>query len=288
MRIVVTGASGQLGRLVVASLLERVPASDLILVSRTPESLAEFGAELRYGDFEHPESLPAAFQGGERALVISTIGARDGVAAHRAAFEAAARSGIRQIVYTSVPNPVEDNPFPAARTHVRSEPDLRESGVEWTILRNSLYAELRVRIAEKYVRDGRWTTNCGDGGHPFVARTDCAEAAAVALTTDGHAGKTYDITGPELVDARRYSAFLEDLAGRPIACEQVDDAGYDRYRAAFAADPANAAYFELFTGTGQAIRGGQLGGPGAGVQELTGRPPLSLEDLRPGAPLRSP
>jgi NAD(P)H dehydrogenase (quinone) len=270
MPMIVTGASGNLGRLVVAALLGRVRASELILVSRSPDSLE---------DFARPDSLPAAFAGGQRALVISTIGAQDTPAAHRAAFEAAVRSGVQHIVYTSVPNPVPDNPFPPARVHLRSEQDLRATGIAWTILRNALYAELRSQIAARYIRDGRWTTNTGDGSHAFVARTDCAAAAAAALTGDGHEGRIYDITGPELVDAEQYVAILEEFGGRPIARIEVSDTEYERYRAGFSADPGNAAYFELFAGTGEAIRAGYLNQVGTGVQHLTSRSPLSLREV---------
>ena len=279
MRLVVTGASGQLGRLVVTALLDRVPASDLILVSRSPGSLAvfaELGATVRYGDFEQPEHLPSAFDGGERALVISTIGARDTVLAHRSAFQAAARAGIGHIVYTSVPNPRPDNPFPPAQTHAACERDLRSLGIATTILRNALYSDLRVAIAAKYIQDGEWTTNIGDGSHAFVARADCADAAAAALTTDAHEGRIYDVTGPELIDARRYLELLAEFGGRPVVLADADDDAYDRYRQAFMADPANAAYFELFTGTGTAIRTGYLSGIGTGVEDLTGHRPQPL------------
>lgn len=282
MGLVVTGASGALGRLVVAALLERVAASELILVTRSPHSLgdvARLGATVRYGDFEKPGSLPAAFAGGRRMLVISTIGAANTAEAHRAAFEAAADAGVEHIVWTSVSNPVEANPFPAAKIHARSEQDLRAAGIACTILRNALYAELRVRIAAKYIHDGRWTTNMGDGSHAFVARTDCAAAAAAALTQSAPDGRVYDVTGPELVDAKQYVALLEEFGGRPVVRYDVGDVEYEHYRAAFSADPSNAAYFELFTGTGQAIRTGYLGQLGDGVQRLTARPPLSLREV---------
>lgn len=282
MGLVVTGASGALGRLVVAALLERIAASELILVTRSPDSLgnvARLGASVRYGDFEKPGSLPAAFAGGRRTLVISTIGAADSAAAHRAAFEAAAGAGVEHIVWTSVSNPVDANPFPPAKTHVRSEQDLRATGVGWTILRNALYADLRVQIAAKYIHDGRWTTNMGDGSHAFVARTDCAAAAAAALTTTLPAGQVYDITGPELVDANQYVALLEEFGGRQVARDEVYDAEYELYRAAFSTNPHNAGYFELFAGTGQAIRTGYLGQLGDGVRRLTGRSPRSLREV---------
>ena len=279
MSLIITGATGQLGRLAAAGLLSQVPPGEVVLVSRSPASLADFearGAIVRFGDFDQPDSLPAAFAGGERALVISTLGPRDTAAAHRAAFEAAARAGVGHIVYTSVLNPVAGNPFPAAPPQRLSEEALRAAGVAWTVLRNALYSDLRAQLIAAYLRDGRWTTNAGDGAHAYVARADCAAAAVAALVTGGHAGREYDVTGPELIGAPEFLALLAELGGRPVSFAAVDDDAYEAYRAAFMADPANAGCFELFTGTGTAIRTGYLGQLGTGVQELTGRPPVTL------------
>jgi NAD(P)H dehydrogenase (quinone) len=279
MRIAVTGASGRLGRLTTTELLARVPASDLILVTRTPERLAELadrGATVRCGDFDDPERLAQAFTGAQRALVISAIGPP---ARHRCAFEAAARAGVGHLFYTSVPNPVAANPFPPAAGQRASEEALRASGVEWTVLRNALYADLRAQIASAYVRASRWTTNTGNGGHAFVSRRDCAAAAAGALTSDGHEGRSYVITGPELVAASGYLGLLEEFGGRPVECAQVDDAAYERYRAEFESDPRNADYFELFTGTGRAIRMGYLSEQTSDVRDLSGRPASSMREV---------
>src|SRR5918997_1273665 len=136
MRIVITGASGQLGRRVTDELLERVAPSDLILVTRTPDSLAEYaarGAEVRAGDFTDPSSLHAAFAGGGRMLLISTdaIGAR--VQHQRDAIDAAVAAGIRHVAYTSIVNPEPgSNPAAAVPDHRATEDELRESGLEWT------------------------------------------------------------------------------------------------------------------------------------------------------------
>ncbi|OLB67389.1 MAG: hypothetical protein AUI10_00220 [Actinobacteria bacterium 13_2_20CM_2_72_6] len=278
MRVAVTGASGRLGRLVVAELLERVPADHVIAISRSPAA-SHPGVTVRYGDFERPETLPDAFAGADRALVISTIGTRDTVAAHRAAFHAAAHAGVGHIVYTSVVNPVPDNPFPPAATQLRSEADLVSTGVAWTILRNALYADLRVQIAASYRRAGRWTTNIGAGAHAFVARADCAAAAAGALITAGHEGRRYTVTGPGPIDADGYLALLTQVAGVAVQRVDVDDDDYERYRAEFMRDPAHAGLFELFTGTGRAIREGHLSEVGDGVRVLTGRAPAALQDL---------
>jgi len=273
--VAVTGASGRLGRLVIDVLFSRgVPRESLVQISRT-----RIDEQTRFGDFEKPETLDEAFRGVDRLLVISTIGTQDTVGAHRTAFEAAARAGVRRIVYTSVQNPVRDNPFPPAAIHLRSEADLAAVGVPWTVLRNALYGDLRAEIARCYARDGRWTTNLGEGGHAFVARADCAAAAAAALCGDGHLGRTYDITGPAIVTAERYLAQVRERTGARIERVEVDDDAYERHRAGFVADPANAGTFELFTGTGRAIREGHLAVLGDGVQTLTGHKPQPLEDL---------
>ncbi len=234
------------------------------------------GAAIRYGDFDDPDGLAAAFAGAERALVISAIGP---AGRHRTAFEAAVRAGVGHLFYTSVQNPVEGNPFPPAAGQRASEHALRDTGAAWTVLRNALYTDLRVEIAAAYVRAGRWTTNIGNGAHAFVSRRDCAAAAAGALTSEGHAGRSYEITGPELISAADYAGLLEEFGGRPVECLQVDDASYDGYRADFEADPRNSGYFELFTGTGQAIRTGYLGQLTTAARDLSGRATTSMREV---------
>jgi NAD(P)H dehydrogenase (quinone) len=178
-----------------------------------------------------------------------------------------------------VQNPVRDNPFPPAAVHARSEADLTATGVPWTILRNALYADLRAELARCYARDGRWSTNLGNGGHAFVARADCAAAAAGALCGDGYEGRTYDITGPGLVTAADYLTLVRERTGAHIERVDLDDDGYERHRATFLCDPANAGTFELFTGSGRAIREGHLCVLGDGVQTIVGRKPRALADL---------
>lgn len=282
MRCAVTGVSGHLGGMVVDQLLKRVDPSDLIAVSRTPsahQGLARRGVSVRYGDFTCPESLTAAFADADRILVVSMLGASDVSVGHAAAFAAAARAGVHRIVYTSVQNPSEDNPFPPAASHARSERALLASGVPYTILRNALYADLRVDIAAAYLRSRRWTTNMAKGAHAFVSRYDCARAAAAALLADDNGSHVYDITGPDLIDAEQYLAVLRRLGH--VSRYDVDDDSYERYRSEFVADPLNSGFFELFTGTGRAIREGRMQVVGTGVADLTGHAPQSFTDLFP-------
>src|SRR5919108_6675627 len=119
MSVIVTGASGQLGRLVAETLMERIAAEQLILVSRNPEALSQFrarGAEVRYGDFDDLNSLPAAFAGGRRLLLISTDAIGRRALQHRAALDAAAAAGVERVVFTSHVNPVAGNPTGAVAT----------------------------------------------------------------------------------------------------------------------------------------------------------------------------
>src|SRR3712207_1743265 len=170
MSIVVTGASGQLGRLVTAALLERVDPSEVVLVTRDPSKLADAGAEVRQGDFADPDSLPAVFEGATKVLIISTgeIGTR--VAGRKAAIDAAAAAGARSIAYTSGLNPSDSNPIAVAPDHRATEEHLRLAGTGWTMLRNSVYAEVLIDGLQPALDTGRHVTNDGEGRVSYVTR----------------------------------------------------------------------------------------------------------------------
>ena len=184
MSIVITGASGHLGRATVELVLGRMPAQEVILTTRHPEEISDLaarGVEVREADFGRPETLVGAFEGGDKLLLISTdaVGAR--VDQHRAAIEAAGKAGISHVVYTSYLNPVEDNPAAVTADHRETERALRESGLAWTALRNGLYAEYQVPTGTQAVATGRLVHNNGDGETAYVSREDCAAAAAAVL-----------------------------------------------------------------------------------------------------------
>lgn len=226
-RIIVSGASGQLGGLVVEELLDRgVPASDLILVSRTPEELARYaamGASTRFGDFTQPESLATAYEGGTRLLLISLntrgnpnpLVTSERPALQRTAIEAAVAAGVEHIVYTSFVD-ADANTSPIAVDHRITEADLRESGVAWTSLRNQWYADRIVSEAAAMIADGRVLVRPDDPGAAYVTREDCAAAAAAALTTPGHGNRVYEVTGPALIRARDIAIIASELSGVDI------------------------------------------------------------------------
>jgi NAD(P)H dehydrogenase (quinone) len=260
--IIVSGASGQLGGLVVEDLLARgVEPSRLILVSRTPDVLARYaamGASTRFGDFSQPESLAAAYAGGDRMLLISI---NTGVGAeradlHRNAIDAAVAAGVRHVVYTSFVD-VDNNDSPLAGDHVRTEQMIRDSGLAWTMLRNSLYMNGLVARAARMLADGR-AVSSETGGVAYVTREDCAAAAAAVLATDGHEGRAYDITGPAVVFPQDIARVATEVTGRPIEIVAPEPG------AVAAPGPMSSASFSIVSGA---------------VEELTGRPATSVRDL---------
>src|SRR5688572_32086708 len=181
-KIIVPGASGRLGGLAVKELLARgVPAKNLILVSRTPETLAEYaklGAATRFGDFAKPESLPAAYAGGTKMLLISIGGgAGPRPEAHKRAIDAAVAAGVKHIAYTSYVSISRDDTAALASDHYQTEEIIKKSGAAWTLLRNSIYSNGLIQQAAKMIVDGKVTVPATEGRIGYVTREDCAAAA---------------------------------------------------------------------------------------------------------------
>src|SRR4051812_32571450 len=182
MKYGITGASGTLGRLTTEALLARVPASDVVLITRDPSKLDGNGAEVRAGDFSDPASLD--FSGIDRLLIISTDTVGTRVAAQKAAIDAAVAAGVDRIAYTSVTNPSDSNPAFVAPDHRETELNLFSSGVNWTVLRNAIYTEMYLMSAPGAIAGGTLVTNAGDGRAVTVSRLDCADVAAAVLLDD--------------------------------------------------------------------------------------------------------
>jgi NAD(P)H dehydrogenase (quinone) len=283
MSVIVTGAAGHLGRLVAAELLERLPPEELIFVTRRPDALRELrerGADIRYGDFDEPSSLPAAFAGGRRMLMIPADVSGHRVRQHRAALDAAAAAGVRQVVFTSIVNPVVSHPIGALAWELgRTESLLERSGLEWTVLRFTTFAELVIPNAATAIQNKQLVTNNGKGRVVPVSRRDCAAAAAVALTTDGHGYKTYDITGPEALSAQDLASLYEELSGRPVKLVQMSDAMLTSILLGVGT-PAPAVW--SITAFGRAARLGYFDVRDPAFEALTGRPAVALRDVLAG------
>jgi len=279
MTIAVTGASGHLGRLVADQLLASADPADVVLLTRDPAKLADYadrGVEVRAADFGDAAGLVDALAGVERMLLISTdaVGAR--VEGHRAAIDAAARAGVRHVVYTSIPEPTPDNPSVVVPDHAATEAALRESGLVWTILRNNLYAEMEIGALAAAAGSGQLFTNAGDGGAAYVTRADCAAVAAGVLVGSGHEGQVYDVTGPQAYTSADRAALASELAGRVVEVVDVDD---ESYAAGLVAGGLPEAWAPMLVSFGASIRLGKLARVTDVVERIGGRAPTPLGAL---------
>ncbi len=227
-RIVITGASGHYGRLATDALIAQGRATDLILITRSPDRLADRmtqGCVVRYGDYDKPETLSEAVKGADKMLLISAtrVGAR--VGQHKAAIDAAAAAGVKHIHYTSfIGIDDEANPAEVRHDHIETERLIRASGMAWTMLRDAHYADAMILMAGPGVMAaGSWPHNWGDGREAMVWRADCVAAAVAVLAGEGHAGQIYNITGPELQTCAEMAALLSEITGVPVASVPLTD-----------------------------------------------------------------
>ncbi len=229
--LLVTGASGHLGRRVLDLLLERSPAPKLIATTRTPESLAAYaarGVDVRRADFEDPATLVPAFAGATRALLISTDAVdRPGrrLEQHRRAIAALVAAKVGHVVYTSLPNPF-GSPALVAADHERTEAALIDSPLAFTVLRNALYTDYLLQPLAGAVASGKLIDSKGAAAIAYVTRDDCARAAAGALASSHGGRTTIDVTGPAAIDGPQLAAITAEVTGKPIAYLSVPSAAY--------------------------------------------------------------
>jgi NAD(P)H dehydrogenase (quinone) len=292
-KIIVTGASGQFGRAASEQLLEICAPEDVICLSRTPENLADLaekGATVRRADFDDPASLRAAMEGGERMLLISTTRVGTRVEQHTNAVDAAVAAGVKAVAYTSIlgcgaPN----NPSVEQFDHLATERMIEKSGLAYTHLRDSLYAEaVATAMSIPALLAGHKPENAGNGLVPIVSRDDCVAIAVGVLTQDGHANKAYDVTGPELWQLPDAMALVSQMAGKPIVIEPVDDEGmYEYFDSLGVARKASDVVpdgpipwaSEGMVTFGQSIREGFMNIVSHDVERVTGRPPRTLRPV---------
>ena len=274
MSLVISGASGQLARAVIDALPD---PSQLILVTRDPGALDVPGSQVRHGDWEQPETLQAAFAGGEKLLLISGPKVGERVPGHKAAVDAAVAAGIGSIAYTSIVNPSDSNPIAVAAEHRATEEHIRASGARWTMLRNNIYADLQANAMQAALATGRHVANSGDGRTGYVAREDCALAAAAVLASDGHDGREYDITGPEALSAHDLAQLFSELGGKPVETVLVDDDTYVQGLVQHAGFPEPIA--KVYATFGIGARLGYSAAVSATFKQLTGREPRTVREV---------
>ncbi len=219
--LLVTGASGQLGKRVVELLLD-AKAGRVIATTRTPEKLAALaarGAEVRKADFKDSASLRAAFAGADRLLLISTgelfpLGLR--LRQQRAAVTAAVDAGVKHILYTSGPAPYPIAGGGLIDDHFWTEQAIFASPTTWTILRHQIYMDTLLMSVPQAAASGQLYSSMGTGASNYVTREDCARADAAALASDFSGRRVLDITGPKPVTQDEVAAIASELTGRAI------------------------------------------------------------------------
>jgi NAD(P)H dehydrogenase (quinone) len=215
--LLVTGASGQFGRIAVEELLAR-GATKLVAGTRDPAKLADLAAKgvtVRKVDFDDAAGLPAAFAGVDRVLIISTDGIGKRIAQQTAAIAAAKAAGVKHIVYTSAPAARPNADAGLGVEHYWTEVAIAQSGIDFTILRDHMYAENNLMSAAHEVASGQLFGLVGDRGTAYVSRADAARTAAGALLAAE--GKSIDdVTGPAAVSNAERAALYSQLAGKPV------------------------------------------------------------------------
>ncbi|WP_194832083.1 SDR family oxidoreductase [Nocardia sp. XZ_19_369] len=269
MTVAVTGASGQLGRLAVQALL-REGATSVVAIVRDPQKvadLAELGAEVRQASYDGADSLDRALAGVDRVLLVSgnEFGAR--VAQHTNVIRAAERAGVQLLAYTSIPRATE-NPLILAQEHIGTEAVLAEATVPHVILRNGWYWENYLGGLAHAVESGVLHGAAGEGRVAGAARADYAAVAAKVLTTDGHAGRVYELGGDEHLTYADLAQVISAAAGKPVRYENLAEADY---AAALEQAGLPAAYAKALADADAGIATGILDVHSGDLQKLLGR-----------------
>lgn len=274
--LLVTGASGQLGRSVINHLLDtlKVPAARIIATTRTPANLADLaarGVAVRAADFDDPASLAEAFQGADRVLIISTNElAIQGKRRQQqlAAVAAAKQAGVAHLLYTSMPNTEPGSPVLFAPDHYDTEQAIKASGIPHTIFRNGWYDENLFMAMPQILASGQWYTSAGDGAISYGARDDLAAAIAAGLASDTRESTTYTLTGPEAYTVAEVAALVTEVTGKPIQVIQLsDEALTEGMKSAGLPEPIA----RLLVSFDAATRVGGLGMVTDSVEKLSGR-----------------
>ena len=226
--IVVTGATGQLGRLVIDQLLRTEPPASIVAAVRDPAKAADLaarGVQVRQADYSQPATLAAAFAGAEKLLLISSSQIGQRVAQHRAVIDAAARSGVQLIGYTSLLH-ADRSPLGLAQEHREPEAMLEASGLPHVLLRNGWYTENYAASAPTALAHGVLLGSAGNGLVASAARADYAAAAAAVMTRADQAGRVYELAGDTAYTLGELAAEIARQAGKPVVYNDLPQAAY--------------------------------------------------------------
>ncbi|MGV9561896.1 SDR family oxidoreductase [Streptomyces sp. NPDC003480] len=270
MSIIVTGATGHLGRHVVEQLLEKVPADQITAVVRIPEKAADFadrGVRIAVADYNAPETFDGLFTAGDKVLLISGNEFDKGrVGQHKVVLDAAKAAGVALFAYTSAPGSLTAT---LADDHRATERLILESGVPYVLLRNGWYHENYTENLAPVLEHGAVTQAAGEGRIASASRADYAAAAVAVLTGEGHENATYELSGDSAWSFAEYAAELSRQTGREIAYNAVP---LDVYSGILTGAGLPGPLAEILAGVDVSIEKGELAVTTGDLSRLTGRP----------------
>jgi NAD(P)H dehydrogenase (quinone) len=273
--IVVTGATGHLGRLVIAALLKKVPASGIVAAVRNVEKardIAALGVQVRYADYNQPSTWDDALKGADKVLLISSSEVGQRAKQHRAVIDAARRAGVKLLAYTSVLR-ADTSPLGLAAEHKETEALIRASGIPFTLLRNGWYTENYTAGISGALAHGAVYGCAGEGRIASAARADYAEAAANVLTAENQAGRVYELAGDTAYTLAELAAEISRQSGKNIGYVNLPEAEYKNVLVKAGLPEAVAA---LLADSDTGVSKGALFDNGHQLSKLIGRPTTSL------------
>lgn len=226
--IAITGATGQLGQLVIQELLKTVPASQIVAIVRNPakaDALSQRGMVVRQADYTDQAAFTTALNGVDKLLLISSSEVGQRAAQHQNVINAAKAAGVKLIAYTSLLH-ADTSPLGLHVEHVETEKALAESGVPYTLLRNGWYTENYLASVPPALEHGVFIGAAGEGKIASATRADYAAAAAKVISEEGHAGKVYELAGDSAWTLSELTAELSRLSGKPVAYQNLSEADF--------------------------------------------------------------
>jgi len=275
--IVVTGATGQLGRLVIAALLKKVPAASIVAAVRNVEKAKDLkaqGVQVRHADYTQPATWEAALKGADKVLLISSSELGQRAKQHRSVIDAAKRVGVKLLAYTSVLH-ADTSVLGLAAEHRETEADIRSSGVPFVLLRNGWYTENYTVGIPTALSLGAVYGCAGDGRISSAARADYADAAARVLITEGQVSKTYELAGDTAYTLGEFAAEISRQSGKAINYVNLPEA---EYKKALLGAGLPEFVAELLANSDTGVSKGALFDEGRQLSKLIGRPTTPLAE----------
>jgi NAD(P)H dehydrogenase (quinone) len=276
MKIAVTGATGQLGQLVVNNLLEHGSSTQVIAVVRDAEKarpIAERGAEVRVASYGDPSALEAAFSGVDKVLLVSSNEVGQRIEQHKNVINACKAAGVKHLAYTSAPRATTTSLI-LAPEHKATEENILQSGLDFTILRNNWYTENYISQIDAARHTGEIVAAVGEGRVASATRADFAAGAAAVLLGTGHEGKIYELGGDTAWNFHELAQTIGEIIGKPVAYKPVDGAALTAHLKAAGLDDGTVGFLVTLDAN---IAEGTLSEVTGDLSKLIGRSTTSLK-----------